>query len=82
MKKPKRNTNGDSSIAKGLDESFISPILTAREREESERAFNDYRRKIESKKTHEDDTKFQLLQLKFIMEDYLSRIKKKLQFSL
>ncbi|HMI67217.1 MAG TPA: helix-turn-helix transcriptional regulator [Cyclobacteriaceae bacterium] len=71
MKTRKRNTKGDSSIAKGLDESFISPLLTGREREESERAFNDYRRKIESTKTQEDDTKFQLLQLKFLMEDYL-----------
>jgi hypothetical protein len=53
------------------DESFISPKLSEKERLESIEVFKEYRRKVVSKRTHEDKLKIQLLQLKFLMEDYL-----------
>ena len=64
----KKTPNSDSQE---LDESFISPKLTEKERIESIEVFKDYRKKVESKRSHDDKLKIQLLQLKFLMEDYL-----------
>ncbi len=54
-----------------LDESFVSPKLTDNERFESIEVFKSYRRKIVSKRSHDDKLKIQLMQLKFLMEDYV-----------
>lgn len=53
------------------DESFISPESDASQKEETLLAFRDHRKKIEAKRSHEDKLIVRLLQLKYLMEDYL-----------
>ncbi|MBA3828743.1 MAG: helix-turn-helix transcriptional regulator [Taibaiella sp.] len=55
-----------------INESFISPELTQAQKEETILSFRQYRQKIELQRSAKDKLIVQLLQLKYLMEDYLS----------
>lgn len=68
--KSRKNMNRKEAIE--VTESFISPELTQNQNEENLSALRDYRSKIESKRTQKDKLIVQLLQLKYLMHDYLN----------
>ncbi len=71
MKFNKETGGKKSSSDEAVTESFISPRLSKKDREETEEVFLEFRRNVKSKRTGEDEIKIQLLQLKYLIEDYL-----------
>jgi hypothetical protein len=69
VKKQARGAKKSTSVE--IDESFIAPKLTQKEKRRADDTFRAFREKTEAGRTSHDRLKTQLLQLRFLMEDYL-----------